>query len=89
MVAASRATAEAGGSDVVAPEAVAFPSEAAVPDDAAGARLGRASGATSSPRRKRAQAVAPPPTARRRTTRTRRAGRDLIWRSFWPAVRDF
>jgi hypothetical protein len=64
--------------------------DVAVPLEARGATLGRASGATSSPRRKTAHAPAPPPTTTRTTTMMAvRAGRDLIGRSFGPAVRDF
>jgi hypothetical protein len=90
MFAASMAAAEAGGSELVAPEAVAFPPDAvAAPPEAVAPRLGNASGATSSPRRKSAQATAPPPRARSRTTTMTRAGRDLIGRSFGRGLRDF
>jgi hypothetical protein len=81
--------AEAGGRDAIDPDAPAA-GVAAVDPDEAGARLGRLSGATLSPLRKRVHAAAPPPTATSRTTTaTIRAGRDLIGRSLERGVRGF
>jgi hypothetical protein len=90
MLAGSMAAEDAGRREAVAPEALAAPLAAAVPDDAVGAWLGRLRGATLSPRRKTAHAAAPPPTMRSTTTMMAvRAGRDLMLRSFRPVVRGF